>query len=166
MPTHFWIIFIAALVPLITGFIWYNPKVFGKKWMDAAGMTEEKAQGANRPLIFGLTYLFSVLIAALLQLLVVHQIHTIALLSSQPDFEQPTSEAAMMLKKFIDLFGSSYRTFKHGAFHGTFAGIFLAMPIIGINALFERKGFKYVAINAGYWTLSLALMGGIICACL
>ena len=36
--------------------------------------------------------------------------------------------------------------------------------VIGINALFERKGFKYIAINAGYWILCLGLMGGVLCA--
>jgi hypothetical protein len=30
--------------------------------------------------------------------------------------------------------------------------------------LFERKGFRYIAINGGYWIISMALMGGIICA--
>jgi len=37
------------------------------------------------------------------------------------------------------------------------------LPVMGVNALFERKGFKYIAINVGFWTVSLALMGGIIC---
>jgi hypothetical protein len=42
-------------------------------------------------------------------------------------------------------------------------GLTLALPIIGINALFERRGFKYIAINVGYWVVSMAIMGGIIC---
>ena len=33
----------------------------------------------------------------------------------------------------------------------------------GTNALFERKGFRYIAVNAGYWILTLMIMGGIIC---
>ena len=37
------------------------------------------------------------------------------------------------------------------------------MPILGIQAMFEKKSFKYVAINAGYWIVTLAIMGGIIC---
>jgi hypothetical protein len=39
----------------------------------------------------------------------------------------------------------------------------LVLPILSINAMFERKGFKYIAINAGYWIITLGLMGGIIC---
>jgi hypothetical protein len=29
--------------------------------------------------------------------------------------------------------------------------------------MFEKKSVKYVAINAGYWIVTLAIMGGIIC---
>ena len=44
-------------------------------------------------------------------------------------------------------YGDAFRTFKHGALHGTIAGIFIALPIIGTNALFERKSAKYIFIN-------------------
>ena len=160
---NFLAILLASLVPLITGFVWYHPKVLGNKWMLASGMTEEKGKGANMIKIFGLTFLFSFMLAIIMQLLVIHQTHTIALLSNQPDSKDPNSEASLMLKKFMELFGNSYRTFKHGAFHGTLAGIFLALPIIGINALFERRSFAYIAINAGYFIITFALMGGILC---
>jgi hypothetical protein len=42
------------------------------------------------------------------------------------------------------------------------AAIFIVLPIIGINSIFERKSFKYVLIHVGYWALTLALMGGVI----
>ncbi len=64
----------------------------------------------------------------------------------------------------MEQYGTNFRTFKHGAFHGAIGGIMLALPIVGTNALFERKGVKYIAINAGFWIISMALMGGIICA--
>lgn len=59
---------LAALFPLLFGFIWYNPKILGKAWMDSAGLTEEKMKGANMILIFGLTYLFSFFVAISLNL--------------------------------------------------------------------------------------------------
>jgi hypothetical protein len=43
------------------------------------------------------------------------------------------------------------------------AGLFIAMPVLAINSMFENKGFKYNAINAGYWIVSMTLMGGVIC---
>jgi hypothetical protein len=42
------------------------------------------------------------------------------------------------------------------------AGVMFALPLIGINSLFERKSFKYIAINAGYWIVCLTIMGSII----
>ncbi|WP_317898469.1 DUF1761 domain-containing protein [Aurantibacillus circumpalustris] len=155
----------ATLVPLVIGFVWYNPKIgFGKAWMVATGITEEDGKNANMGLIFGLTILLSFFVAVVMTMLVVHQVHVNALLTHQPDSGDPNSESMTLLAKFTELYGTSYRTFKHGAFHGTFAGIMLAFPIIGVPALFERKSFKYVAINAGYWVVCMALMGGIICA--
>lgn len=162
---NFTAVLIATFIPLIIGFFWYSPKMgFGKAWMAASGMTEEKAKGANMALTFGLTIVFSFFVAVILQMLVIHQAHVYSLLMSQPDSSDPNSEAAMMLAKFKTLFDTSYRTFKHGAFHGTIAGIMLAVPITAVSAMFERKSFKYVAINAGYWIVCMALMGGVLCA--
>ena len=44
----------------------------------------------------------------------------------------------------------------------TAAGITEAQ-IKGTNALFERKGAMYILINAGYWIVTLGIMGGIVC---
>jgi hypothetical protein len=35
---------------------------------------------------------------------------------------------------------------------------------MGTNALFERRSWKYIFMNVGYWALSAAIMGGIISA--
>ncbi len=164
MDFNFAIVLAATAVPLVIGFIWYHPKVFGTAWMHATGMTPEKGKQANMLVMFGLTILFSFFIASILMSLVVHQISVVSLLTNQPDSKDPASESSTMLKHFMELYGNSYRTFKHGVFHGTLTGIFMALPIVSINALFEQKGFKYIAINAGYWIVSMALMGGLICA--
>jgi hypothetical protein len=66
------------------------------------------------------------------------------------------------IEDFLTKYGNRFRTFKHGALHGTIAGVFMALPVLAINSLFEGKGFKYVAINAGYWIVCLAIMGGIV----
>ena len=164
MEINFLILLAATLIPLVVGFIWYHKKVFGAAWMNAAGVTEDSAKNANMGLIFGVTILFSFFIAFMLQAIVIHQFSVFGLLSQQPDFQTEGSESSVMLKRFQELYWGSYRTFKHGAFHGTLTAIFFAIPILGINSLFERKGFKYIAINGGYWIISLALMGGVICA--
>ncbi len=161
---NFIIILSAALIPMLVGFIWYNPKVFGNAWMQASEMTEDKIKGANMLKIFGFTFLMSLMMALALQMLVIHQVHIASILTMHPTFKDTNSEAALMFAKFTELFGNDFRTFKHGVFHGTIAGLFLALPIVATNALFERKSFKYISINAGYWVVSMALMGGVLCA--
>jgi hypothetical protein len=164
MKINFLVPLAAALIPMVVGMIWYNRKVFGNAWMKATGMTDENAKGANMVLIFGLTLLFSIFIAFSLTGIVIHQLGFAGLLTQQPDFSTPGSESSNFLNKMMEQYGTSYRTFKHGSLHGFLAGITLALPIIGINALFERRGFKYIAINAGYFIVCMALMGGVICA--
>lgn len=157
------VIFITALIPLLIGFVWYHPKVFGTTWMKAAGLNEEDTKKGNMALMFGGTYLLGVMLAMIFQTLVIHQTHVRSLFFLQP-IHDPSTDAGALYKNIMDLFGQSYRTFKHGAFHGTIAGFFIAMPLVAINALFERKGLKYIAVNSGYWILTFALMGAVICA--
>lgn len=164
MNVNFVAILIAALVPLLIGFIWYNPKTFGNAWMKAADITEDKMKSANMGLIFGLTFLFSFFLAFAVQFMVIHQWSVFSVLANEPGINDPNSEISLFLKDFMDKYGNNFRTFKHGVLHGTISGITIALPLLGVNALFERKGFKYIALNVGFWTLCLALMGGIICA--
>ena len=42
MNINFLSLFLAALVPMVLGFVWYHDKMFLKPWMEATGMTKEK----------------------------------------------------------------------------------------------------------------------------
>jgi hypothetical protein len=153
-------VFASALIPLAVGFVWYNPKTFGNAWMKEVNLDDEKIKGANMPLIFGLTALFAVMLAfGGLYSIVIHQagVHSL-FVGTEND-----PEAQALLKTVMDKYGTSYRTFKHGALHGWIATLAIVLPVLGTNALFERRGFKYIAINVGYWAVSLVLMGGVIC---
>ncbi|HMY23936.1 MAG TPA: DUF1761 domain-containing protein [Chitinophagales bacterium] len=153
---------IASIIPLLVGFIWYNPKVFGTAWMNACGLEESKLQeGFNMPLVFGLCILFGFFISFGISSVVIHQFGFFGMLQHQVEIKNP--EALSFLQSGFEKYGNEFRTFKHGALHGTILGITVALPIVGIGALFERRGWKYIAINAGYWILTLALMGGFIC---
>lgn len=46
-------IFLAGLIPMAVGFVWYHPKVFGGAWMKSLGFTEESLQQGNMGLIMG-----------------------------------------------------------------------------------------------------------------
>lgn len=159
MEFNIWAILVAAASTLVVGFVWYHPKVFGTAWMKASGLTEEQVQGGNMAKIFGLALIFAVLLAFTLRFLVVHQSGAMSLIGGQV-----TDDVLPSFTAFMNDYGTEFRTFKHGVFHGLIAGITVALPIIGTNALFERKSAKYIFINSGFWTLCMMVMGGIICA--
>jgi len=124
---------IATLIPMIVGFIYYNPKVVGTAWMNSLGITEEHMKNGNMPVIFGVSLVMSFFLS-------------------------------FFLLNFNNSLGQEgqFDTFGHGAWHGAFVGIVIAMPVLVTNGLFELKNFKNLAINTVYWIISLALMGGVL----
>ncbi|QMU63294.1 MAG: DUF1761 family protein [Flavobacteriaceae bacterium] len=163
MDTNYLILALAALVPLVMGFIWYGPMLFQKAWMKQMGFTEESLKGGNMAFIFILSYVFSFMLAMLLQLSVIHQTGVFSTLTGEPGFMDKTGEVYTYFQDFMATYGDRFRTFKHGALHGALTGIFLILPVLATQAMFERKTAKYVLINVGYWTITLAIMGGILC---
>ncbi|WP_159018784.1 DUF1761 domain-containing protein [Algibacter sp. L3A6] len=148
---------LAAISALVVGFVWYNPKVFGTIWMKETGLTEESMKGANMAKIFVLAFIFAFLLAMTMMQMSIHQTGALSLVGGDPSKALPSYAAFM-----VD-YGNHFRTYKHGALHGVLAGVFVALPILGTNALFERKSAKYIFINAGYWIVTLGVMGAIIC---
>ena len=124
---------LAMLVPLAMGFIYYHKALFGKAWMASIGMTEEKQKEANMPVIMVVSLVLSFFIAFFM-------LHFCNGAGQEAEFD----------------------TFKHGAFHGAFIAIIFVIPITIIDGLFEQKSWKSMLINAGYWILTLAIMGGIL----
>ncbi len=158
MEINFVALLLSALSTLVVGFIWYNPKVFGTIWMKEAGITEDKMKGSNMILIFGMSVFYAFLMSFILQFLVIHQSGAISMVGGDPSKALPSFQA------FMTDYGATFRTFKHGALHGFMTGLFFALPLIGVGALYERRSWKYVLISGGYWVVSCMIMGGIICA--
>ncbi len=149
---------VAAVAALVIGAIWYNPKIgFGNVWMQASGMTEEKMK-SKIAVIFGLSLVFAALLSVLLMQFTNHQWGAIGMVGGDPELAKPSFDV------FMADYGGAFRTFKHGALHGTMFGVLGALPIIGTIALFERKSAKYILVNSSYWIVTLAIMGGILCA--
>jgi Protein of unknown function (DUF1761) len=159
MPFNFYAVFVSALVTLVVGFVWYSPKVFGTIWMNETGMTEEKAKQSNMLKVFGLTIFYSLMLAFLMPALVVHQLGALGMIGG-PEFVETAKPS---YAAFLADYGDNFRTFEHGALHGFMSGLFLALPITAINGLFEQKSWKYILVNAGYWIVSMTIMGAIIC---
>ena len=129
-----WLSFIlATLLPMILGSIYYHKALFGKAWMNSVGLTEEDLQKGNMPVIFGVSILMSALIAFFML-----------------NFCNGEAQEGQ------------FDTFKHGAVHGLIISVFFVIPIFITNGLFERKSWKNMLINTGYWLITLALMGGIL----
>jgi hypothetical protein len=162
MKFNFLITAIAAIVPSIMGFIWYNPKVFGTAWMKECRFSLEIMKKPN-PIVFLYGYLLSFLVAFILNTFVIHQFGFFSVLMSDPSLLVEGSELNLYAADFMEKYGNNFRTFGHGALHGTMIGLLLVLPIFGTNAIAEKRSFKYVMIHGGYWIVSLALMGGIIC---
>jgi len=157
-----WILLVAALVPMIVGFVWYGP-LFGKAWMRTNNFTEQSLKKGNMALIMGLSYFLSIVLSLGLMGLTNHQSGVMQLFGTHPDVEVVGSEVHTLVTTINEKFGDRHRDFKHGALHGGIAAILLALPLIAINALFERRGGKYIGIHFGYWFITLILMGGVIC---
>lgn len=155
-----WIaIFVSALATLVVGFIWYHPKVFGTVWMKETGFTQEELAKGNMLKIFGLTYIFSLFIVIIESSLTIHQSGALGMIGGP----MKISEALPSYQAFMNDYGTAFRTFKHGALHGFMSGLLFAFPINAINGLFERKSWRYIWLNSGYWIVTLTLIGSLIC---
>lgn len=84
----------------------------------------------------------------------------------QPGFIDGTNQGMVDLVASVSPGGEYvglHRSFGHGAVHGTIAAVLAALPIISINSLFERRGWKYILVHFGYWLITMILMSGAVC---
>ena len=58
-------VFLAAAAFFVVGMIWYGA-LFGKVWQKAAGLSDEFVAQGNMPMIFGLCFLFELLVSVML----------------------------------------------------------------------------------------------------
>ncbi|MCG8505333.1 MAG: DUF1761 domain-containing protein [Sphingomonadales bacterium] len=129
---NFLAVFVAALVGFVVGFPWYGP-LFGKAWMSTVGLTEEDAAKANMPVIFGSALVMQLIMSFCL---------------------------AMFF--YGDPQGAELINAGNGAFYGFLTGFGWVTMALGVNALFEQKSFKYIAINGGYWIVVFTIMGAVL----
>lgn len=118
----------AALSTFVIGGLWYSPLLFGKAWMRANNYSDEDLKRGSPAVIFGLSGLFALIMAA-------------------------------NLAAFLNFEGVTLG-FAVGA--ALASGLGFAGMGLGIVALFERRGFAYIAINGGYLVVAFLAMGLII----
>ncbi len=164
MDINFIALAVSSIIPLLIGIVWYHPKFGGTTWMREAEISEEKMRNWNKLLIISNTIILGLFLSLGLYSMVIHQPHIYSAVMSDPSIKDPNSELSLWLQNFMSQYGQNFRTFKHGAFHGLVGSFLIALPIITINALLERKSFKYIMINWMFWAVCMIIMGGIISA--
>ena len=121
----------------------------------------ESLQGGNMAVTLGIAYVLSFILCFAQTGLVIHQSAISSLFI--PELLESGNPIQADFNDLMSKYGDRHRNFGHGVLHGVINAIFLALPIIGINANFERRGWKYVLIHLGYWVITLGLVGGVLC---
>jgi len=153
----------AAGVPIVVGAIWYNPYLLGRLWSNGTGIAKEKMSAGKLALTIALAYIGSYYIARALGSVVIHQYGIYSMLAAEPDMQDKGSALANTVQGLMDKYGHDFRTFKHGAYHGMFMGLWVVLPVLVIIGFMECKKLCWIAVHAAFWVMCLALMGGIIC---
>ncbi|MBT8233309.1 MAG: DUF1761 domain-containing protein [Saprospiraceae bacterium] len=65
------------------------------------------------------------------------------------------------LYRYVGYHPEEEQTFTHSAFHGAQIALMTAVPVLISNSLFEKKNWTNILINASYWTLTFAIIGGV-----
>lgn len=148
-----------ALIPMALGLVYYHPKVLGKQLMHINGQEEGMYTGRNKIVMILFFYLLSLFLSIVLVNITIHQTAFNSLLGPE-EISVAGSSAQVEYQELMNQYGERYRTFGHGFAHGIFYSILLVLPILGFLTYTERKGWKYLLIHLGFWTLSLSLMAG------
>jgi hypothetical protein len=60
-----WLAVLAATIAaFVLGGLWYSPLLFAKAWQRAAGVSDETLGNTSMPLVFGLAFFFTLVVAA------------------------------------------------------------------------------------------------------
>lgn len=148
-----------AFIPFIIAFVWFHPKVFGGEiWQKVANISADNFSKPIKPFHLIVSIFLNFLIAVGMFIATVHQGHVFAL--TGPDIEAFKGGTA---RAFMLEYGENFTTLQHGITHGLFIGLLMfVIPILGYAVIFERKSFKYLLVNGGFWAISLVAMSCII----
>lgn len=60
-----WLAVLAATIAaFVLGGLWYSPILFARAWQRAAGVSDEALKNASMPVVFGLAFVFTLVMAA------------------------------------------------------------------------------------------------------
>ena len=61
---NIWAVLVAALANFLIGGLWYSPALMGKTWMRANGFTEDDLKKGSPAVIFGMSFVFCLIMSA------------------------------------------------------------------------------------------------------
>ena len=126
--------------------------------MRVANLTEAQHNTPIKPVQLLASIALNFLLSFGVFIITVHQTHVLAL--TGPDLDAFKGGTALA---FMEEYGDNFHTLSHGVSHGIVIGLFFfVLPILGYAVIFERKSFKYLLVNAGFWGISLVIMACII----
>ena len=142
---NFLALIVAALIPMIMGFIYFHPGLMGSVWMKANGFIKENMT-PPKPIMFLVAFVCSLLIAFFL-------------------WGWVTGAGGIETSQVKDPNdGHSFVTFQHGVFHGIAFSLLVLIPIFITMKIFEMRSWAWALVNVGYWSISVILMCGILSA--
>jgi len=106
MPTNWWLFFIVGLIPLVVGAIYYSESLLGKKWRQLNGFSPEFLKEGNPIILFGVSYLMSVIISFAFSGIVVHQ--TSFFQTMMPDVMEEGSKASAHFEELMAIYGNNF----------------------------------------------------------
>lgn len=69
---------------------------------------------------------------------------------------------AFNLSMYAGFHGPEEQTFVHGMVHGSLGYLFVGMPVLVVNSLYEQRSFGGIMINVFYWLVTFCVVGGIV----
>jgi len=125
-------VFLAALVSMVVGFVYYSPMVLGKPWMKEMGLSSENLKKAQKEMgkLYGLSFVLAMVSAYILS-------HVMAF--------------------SMNFYG--YGAVMTGLTSGFWMWLGFVMPSQATDQIFGGKNWKLLAINTGYQLTSLLAMG-------
>jgi len=160
MTPNLLVIAASAFIPFFIAYAWFHPKVFGgTTWATVAGLTQAQTDTAIKPYQLGLSIVLNFLLAFGIYCLAVHESGVFGMVGGDEAALSAGTAAA-----FLAEYSGRHLSIGHGIVHGGIQTVLcFVFPILGYAAIFERKSSKYLFINLGFWIISLALMGAVIC---
>lgn len=158
MTPNIIVLLATAIIPFLVAAIWFHPNIFGgETWYDVAKLHGSDRSEVSKIKLFS-TLVINVLIAFGLYNLCVHSMGAFGMVQANSELLTTGTGGAFMAE-----YGHNGMNFKHGAFHGFTSTLFMVVPVLAYVTIFEKKSFKYFLVYSGYWTLSLMIMGGVLC---